>query len=364
MTELRADSLTYESSGVKTTGGLLDGLLRWVNRTLDLRTGVGKPSEAIGFFANVIELTGNLGLAISTDGVGTKIIVAEMMRKYDTVGIDCIAMNVNDVVCIGAEPIAMVDYLAVEEADEKRLEQIGRGLYEGALIADITIPGGELAQLGEMIRGYREGSGFDLAGTCVGVVELDKMLLGRDIVPGDVVVGLRSSGLHSNGYTLARRALLDEAGHGLDRRLPELGRTLGEELLEPTRIYSPAAVEMLKAGLEIHGLAHITSDGFNNLARLDADFGYVLDNLPEPQPIFSMIQKAGRVAAAEMFSVFNMGIGFCVVVIPDHAQAAIDIALKHGCEAMVIGHTHPDPERKVHLPQYGLVGKESGFSEG
>ena len=361
MTKQNVESLTYEAAGVKATGDALSGLLRWVNSTLSLRSGAGKPAAPVGFFANVIELKGNLGLAISTDGVGTKIIIAEMMQKYDTVGIDCIAMNVNDVVCIGAEPISMVDYIAVERADETQLEQIGKGLYEGARVANITIPGGELAQLGGIIRGYRDGSGFDLVGACVGLVELDKMLLGREIVPGDAVVGLRGTGLHSNGYTLARKALLDRAGYKLDQHIQELGRTLGEELLEPTRIYSPIAVEALKSGIEVHGMAHITSDGFNNLARLDADVGYVLDDLPAPQPIFDLIQSVGDVTAAEMFKVFNMGIGFCFIVAPDRAQAVIAIAAKHGCEARVIGHTQADPERRVHLPQYGLVGKDSDF---
>ena len=361
MSNSRNDSLTYESAGVRTTEGVLSGLLHWVNRTLDLRTGAGAPAAGIGFFANVIRLAGNLGLAISTDGVGTKIIIAEMMEKYDTVGIDCIAMNVNDIVCIGAEPIAMVDYIAVQQANASQLEQIGKGLYEGARIAGITIPGGELAQLRDLISGCREGSGFDLVGTAVGLVDLDKMLLGREIVTGDAVVGLRSTGLHSNGYTLARKALLDTAGYSLDREIPELGRTLGEELLEPTRIYSPIAVEALKSRVEIHGMAHITSDGFNNITRLDADVGYILDDLPQPQPIFSLIEKAGNVMKEEMFKVFNMGIGFCFVVNPDQAQMVIEIAAKHGCEARVIGHTEPDPERRVHLPQYGLVGKNSEF---
>lgn len=361
MTDNRTESLTYESAGVKTTGDLLDGLLAWVKRTLDLREGPGKPAAELGFFANVIELKNNLGLAISTDGVGTKIIVAEMMGKYDTVGIDCVAMNVNDVVCIGAEPIAMVDYIAVESANEDQLNQIGRGLFEGARIAGITIPGGELAQLREMIRGYREGSGFDLVGTCVGTVDLDRMILGRAIKPGDAVVGLRSNGLHSNGYTLARRALLDQAGYRLDQHVPELARTLGEELLEPTRIYSPIAVEAMSAGIEIRGMAHITSDGFGNLARLDAAMGYVLDNLPEPQPIFSLIQTAGKVSEAEMFKVFNMGIGFCFVVRPDDAEAVIRVAARHGCEASVIGRTQADLDRRVHLPQHNLIGHRSEF---
>ncbi len=364
MTGSRDEPLTYEVAGVKATGDILSGLLKWVNKTLDFRTGAGKPEGGIGFFANVVKLTDSLGLAISTDGVGTKIIIAEMMRKFDTVGIDCVAMNVNDVVCIGAEPVSMVDYIAVERADEAQLEQIGKGIYEGAKIARITIPGGELAQLKDMIRGYRAGSGFDLVGTAIGIVELDKIILGKNIEPGDVVVGLKSSGLHSNGYTLARRALFEKGGYKLDQHIDELGRTLGEELLEPTRIYSPIAVDIMKSGAEIRGMAHITSDGFNNLARLDADVAYVLTDIPEPPPIFSIIQKSGNVMAAEMFAVFNMGIGFCFVVKPSDADKVMETAKKHNCEAQVIGHTQPDNKRRVYLPNYRLVGRGSEFHPG
>src|SRR5438067_10190134 len=193
----------------------------------------GRPSRAVlssGHYANVLRLDDRTGIALSTDGVGSKVIVAEQVGRFDTVGIDCIAMNVNDVICVGAEPIAVLDYIAVEEAEPEMLRQIGEGLKEGAELAGVEIPGGELAQLPELIRGHPSPYGFDLVGACFGTVALDAMVTGATIVPGDVVIGLPSSGVHSNGLTLARRIVLD-----LREPLPELGeRRIGDVLLEPT----------------------------------------------------------------------------------------------------------------------------------
>ena len=230
-------TLTYAESGVVAAGKPLAGLLGWVNKTLTIRRGLGEPVLTIGYYANVLRLAENLGLAISTDSVGSKVLVAEVMGKYDGLGIDCIAMNANDVLCVGAEPLAMVDYLAVQEARPDVLEQIGKGLHAGAELANITIPGGELAQLKDVVQGYRPGEGIDVVGTCVGTVALDRMILGEEIAPGDVVVGLASSGIHSNGITLARRALFDQGGFDPEARVEELGRSSGEELLSPTQIY-------------------------------------------------------------------------------------------------------------------------------
>src|SRR5919199_147935 len=183
----------------------------------------GRPSRTVlppGHYAAVLALDGRTGLALACDGVGTKVIAAEQLRRFDTVGIDCIAMNVNDVVCVGAEPLAVLDYLAVEQADADALAPIGRGLKAGAEAAGVEIPGGELAVIPELIRGHPSPHGFDLCATCVGTVELDAIVTGADCAPGDALVGLPSSGLHSNGYTLARRAL---EGLALDERPPELG---------------------------------------------------------------------------------------------------------------------------------------------
>jgi phosphoribosylformylglycinamidine cyclo-ligase len=283
-----------------------------------------------------------------------------MLDKYDTVGIDCIAMNVNDLLCVGAEPLAMLDYIAVQEADPAMLEAIGKGLYEGARQANISIPGGEIAQVRELIRGVREGRGFDLAGACVGIVPMDRIIIGQDIQPGDIVIGLRSSGIHSNGLTLAREVFFKRAGYPVDTHVPELGRTIGEELLEPTRIYVREVMELLRSGLDIRAMAHITSDGLLNLARVKAQVGYVLDMLPAPHPIFSLLQRLGRVSDEEMFQVYNMGIGFCLVVAAAQADQAMDALKGLGVEAYRLGRAVADPARKVFLPN-GLVGEGNSF---
>ncbi len=191
----------------------------------------------------MIALDDQTGIALSTDGVGSKVIVAEQLERYDTVGIDCVAMNVNDLVCVGAEPLALLDYIALEDADPEMLRQIALGLKAGAEQAGVEIPGGELAQLPELIRGHPSPRGFDLAASAFGIVRLDSLVTGERIAPGDAVIGLPSSGLHSNGYTLARRALPD-----LAEAPAELGgRTVGDELLEPTVIYVRAALDLVRS---------------------------------------------------------------------------------------------------------------------
>jgi phosphoribosylformylglycinamidine cyclo-ligase len=360
----QAGTLTYADSGVVAAGKPLEGLLGWVNRTLSFRTGHGAPVLGIGHYANVLRLGENLGLAISTDSVGTKVLVAELVGKYDTLGIDCVAMNANDVLCIGAEPIAMVDYLAVQEARRHVLEALGKGLYEGARQANITIPGGELAQLREVIAGARPGEGIDLVGTCVGTVALDRLILGKEMRAGDVVVGLASTGVHSNGLTLARTALFSRAGYRPDQHIAELGRSVGEELLEPTRIYVRPVWQMLEEGLPVHGLFHITGDGLLNLARGENRLGFEIDWLPEPQPVFGLIERASGVDRAEMYRVFNMGVGFCVVLPEDGVSRVLQIAREHGIEGWALGRVVDDPAKQVRLRTLGLVGEGEEFRAG
>jgi len=281
---------------------------------------------ASGHYANVVRLNDETGIALSTDGVGTKLVLAEQLGRWNTVGIDCVAMNVNDVVCVGAEPLAMVDYLAVDRADPAIAEAIGVGLARGAELAGIEIVGGELAQLGELING------LDLAGACFGTVPLDSLVTGGSIEPGDAVVGLPSSGLHSNGYTLARQVLAD-----IPLEDERLGRPLGEVLLEPTEIYVKAIVELLRSDIDVRGLAHITSGGLNNLLRLEAGVAYEIDDpLPVP-PVFELIQELGAIDADEMHEVFNMGCGFCVVIAADDLDAALDSLRHHYPAAKRIG---------------------------
>jgi phosphoribosylformylglycinamidine cyclo-ligase len=285
---------------------------------------LGRPSLQVplpGHYASVIRIDERTGIALSTDGVGTKLLVAEQLGRFDTIGIDCVAMNVNDVICVGAEPLAMLDYVAIPTADPEVCEQIGVGLARGAELAGVEIPGGELAQLGSLV------SGPDVSGACFGTVALDAIIDGSAVSPGDPVIGLPSSGIHSNGYTLARAALeglpLDEDPDGA------LGRPLGEELLEPTEIYVKPVVELLRSPVDVRGLAHITSGGLGNLERLAADVTYEIEEpLPVP-PIFGLIQERGGVSDEEMREVFNMGCGFCAIVAPGDEAAALELLGAH-----------------------------------
>jgi phosphoribosylformylglycinamidine cyclo-ligase len=292
-----------------------------------------------GHYASVIRIDEQTGIALSTDGVGTKMLVAEQLGRFDTVGIDCVAMNVNDVICVGAEPLAMLDYIATERADPHICEQIGLGLARGAELAGIEIPGGELAQLGEMISGY------DVGGTCFGAVALDAIVDGSTVQPGDAVIGLPSSGIHSNGYTLARTALegipLDDDPQG------RLGRPLGDELLKPTEIYVKPVLELLRSEVEVRGLAHITSGGVGNLLRLAAAVGYEIDAPLAVPPIFELIQERSGANYEEMHEVFNMGCGFCCVVAAEDQDAALALLRAHYPGAQRIGRAISEPHEIV-----------------
>jgi phosphoribosylformylglycinamidine cyclo-ligase len=299
---------------------------------------LGRPSRQVplpGHYASVIRLDERTGIALSTDGVGTKLVVAEELGRFDSIGIDCVAMNVNDVICVGAEPLAMLDYIAIDRADPAVCAEVGAGLARGAELAGVEIPGGELAQLGEMVRGV------DVSGACFGTVALDAIVDGSAVEAGDAVIGLPSSGLHSNGYTLARSAL---AGISLaDDPEGRLGRPLGEELLEPTEIYVKPIVELLRSEVEVRGLAHITSGGLGNLLRLAADVGYEIgDPLPAP-PIFGLIQERSATSDDEMHDVFNMGCGFCCIVAAADEAAALDLLRPHYPGAKRIGSAAEGP---------------------
>jgi phosphoribosylformylglycinamidine cyclo-ligase len=289
----------------------------------------GKPSRVVSLpnhYASVLRLDHRTGVAIGTDGVGTKMVVAERLGRFETIGIDCVAMNANDLICVGAEPIAMVDFILCRHADPDVCGQIGVGLRRGAELAGLEIPGGEIAQVGEIVDGW------ELAGTAIGTVALERIVDGARIEPGDAVLGLPSSGLHANGYTLARRVLepipLDDE---------RLGRPLGDVLLEPTEIYVPAVLELLDSAVDVRGLAHITGDGLNNLLRLAAPVGYEIeDPLPAP-PVFGLIRELGEVSDEEMHEVFNMGCGFaCVIAAADEA-AGLEQLRRHYPRARRIG---------------------------
>ena len=305
--------LTYAESGVD---------IHQENRSIEAmkavltarRKGFGAPMTEIGHYAGLLDM-GSFALAMTTDGVGSKVLIANAISKWDTVGIDCIAMNVNDLYAIGAEPIAFVDYLAVEKVDPERAAQIAIGLARGAEISNMSIVGGETASLPEIIRG------FDLAGTAIGIVDKDKVVTGEKIRVGDVLVGVPSSGLHSNGYTLARR-IIAESKYTYFDTMPGGERSIGEELLTPTRIY-PEIVELVKE-CDVHGLAHITGSGLLKLRRI-SNLGFEISEPLEPQPVFRFLQEQGGVDDDEMYRTFNMGMGFLIALDESEAKQACRI---------------------------------------
>jgi phosphoribosylformylglycinamidine cyclo-ligase len=327
----------------------------------------GRSSRVVplpGHYASVLRIAPGLGVALATDSVGSKVIVAEQAGRFDTIGIDCVAMNVNDLICVGAEPLALLDYLAVERADPAQLREIAVGLKLGAEAAGIEIPGGEVCQLPEVIRGHPSPYGFDLVGSAFGSVALDQIIDGSECAPGDVVVGLPSSGVHSNGLTLARRALLEQGGLELSSAPPELGgATVADVLLEPTVIYVRAVLALLESDVAVHGLAHITGGGLINLLRLGHGVGFeITAPLPAP-PVFELIARLGDVGAAEMWEVFNMGCGFCVVAAAAHAERCVELLGRHHPGTAVVGHV-TDHEGVVSVPGLAIEGNAAGLRSG
>jgi phosphoribosylformylglycinamidine cyclo-ligase len=321
---------------------------------------VGRVVLNIGYFANVIDV-GGLGIAITADGVGTKVLIAQMMDKYDTVGIDCVAMNVNDLLCVGATPVSMVDYLALDRLDAKIIEDIARGLATGAEEAQISISGGEMAQIRDIISGVDGALAFDLAGMAIGTVPLDKILIGQDVKPGDAIIGIESHGIHSNGLSLARKVLLHDMGLSIHDTPTSWSCTVGDELLKPTYIYVQEALAILKEGLPVKAFIHITSDGLLNLSRVAAPVGYVIEELPARPAIFSLIQEAGDIQDTEMFRVFNLGIGFCVIAPKACVAQIIAIAKAHGKKASYLGQAIADDQKHVHIKPYHLRGQKKRF---
>ena len=330
---------TYRSAGVDAAAAdaALARIAARVRKTWPPAGAPGAVALDLGYFATVIDLGGGTGLALCTDGVGTKALIAQMLGRYDTIGIDCVAMNVNDLVCIGAKPLTFLDYIAVEHADPVMLDEIAKGLCEGATAAGVSISGGEIAQLGDMIKGLGHGRGFDLVGMAAGTVDLDAVLTGAGIEDGDAVIGLASNGVHSNGLSLARKVFFEDRGLAPEAVLPGVDGTLGEALLRPTHIHVREALAVRAAVPSLKAMVHITGDGFLNLTRVQSEVGFVLDSLPPVPAIFSRIAEYGEVAAEEMYAAYNMGIGFCFVAAAQDAAQVIDIAAAHDREARVIG---------------------------
>ena len=277
------------------------------------RKGDGESIKLDNGFAGLVKL-GDGALAVCTDGVGSKLLLAEEMDSVHTVGIDCVAMNTNDLICVGAEPLSFVDYVAIDKPNEELMAKIGMGLAEGCIQSNCTLSGGETAILPELVHG------FDIAGTSVGYVKQNEIIDGTKIAEGDILIGLKSSGPHSNGYTLIRKLFNGD-------------KKIGKQLVEPTRIYVKEVMNLIKQ-VEVHGIAHITGGGLDNISRINDNFQYVIDKpLPVPS-VFDWLQQRGDVEDSEMYRTFNMGMGMIIVVDKNDAEKSVSLL---GEYAQIVG---------------------------
>ncbi len=328
--------LSYKKAGVDidAANDSVELIKKWVGRTRrpEVLADIGSFG---GFFALNQQKYQEPVLVSGTDGVGTKLRIAQMMGIHHTVGIDLVAMCVNDILAHGAEPLFFLDYIAIGKLQPRLVEALVQGVSEGCVQAGCALIGGETAEM----PGFYKEDEYDLAGFTVGVVDRPKLINGEAMRDGDVLIGLPSSGIHSNGYSLVRKVLLESAGLNLDDHLDDLGKTLGEELITPTRIYVPSVLALLKE-VEVKGMAHITGGGIaENLMRsipvgLGAQIKADAINIP---PIFQLIARLGGVEQAEMFRTFNMGIGFILAVGPQHHDNALKYLRAQGEQPIIIG---------------------------
>jgi len=288
------------------------------------RKGFGQMLRKPCLFASLIDF-GDKYVTLATDGVGTKIIIAQELSVWNTIGIDCIAMNVNDTICVNAAPISFVDYVAIEHPDETVTQQIGVGLNRGAEMSDMEIVGGEIAVLPEVING------IDLSGTCLGFVPKDKMIVGDDCRKGDAIVALKSSGIHSNGLTLARKVVAANNIKMTDH-VAGLSQSIGKELLTPTEIYVKEVLD-IAANHEVHGLVDITGGGLRNILRMRKGLKYTIDDPVKPAPIFKILQELGNIEDHEIYQTLNMSMGFTIIA-PE--EDAADIVREH-VNAKIVG---------------------------
>jgi phosphoribosylformylglycinamidine cyclo-ligase len=327
---------TYKQSGVDIDAG--DALVERI-KPLAARTRRPELLSGVGGFGGLFAIPPGKYrepvLVSGTDGVGTKLKVAFLANRHDTVGIDLVAMSVNDVLTCGAEPLFFLDYFATSKLEVDQAAQVIAGIARGCELAGCTLLGGETAEL----PGFYGKSEYDLAGFAVGIVERSRIIDGKSIAPGDVIIGLASSGLHSNGYSLARKVLLDDARLPLDAAVPALGRTLADALLEPTCIYVKDALALC-AAVNVKGLAHITGSGIpGNLPRClpDGTRARLRESAWPRPPIFDLIARTGEVARDEMFSTFNMGLGLIAVVAASDAALALSLLAGRGVKAFNVG---------------------------
>ncbi len=288
------------------------------------RSGFGRMVRKSGLFASLIDF-GDRYVTLATDGVGTKILIAEELGIWDTIGIDCIAMNVNDTICVNAAPVSFVDYVAIDKPDEKITRDIGKGLNRGAELSDMEIVGGEIAVLPEIVRG------LDLSGTCMGVVAKDRIITGETCRKGDLIVALRSSGVHSNGLTLARK-VVEANGIKMADSVPGIAGSIGRELLTPTEIYVKEVLGITEKH-EVHGLVDITGGGLRNILRMAKGLRYIIDDPVKPQPIFEILKELGNIDTTEAYQTFNMGMGFAIVA----PEAEAEAIASENANAQVVG---------------------------
>ena len=301
---------TYSKSGVNIDdkSAAIKALVKQVGYR---RSGLGQSVKHPGLFASLIDF-GGMYITAATDGVGSKLLIAEALGKWDTVGIDCIAMNVNDTICVNAAPTSFLDYIAIDKPNPEITEQIGIGLEKGAELSDMEIVGGEIAVLPEIINGV------DLSGTCIGYVEKDRIITGETCAEGDLIIGLESSGIQSNGLTLARK-VLEGNNIGLGDHVKGVSRTIGEELLTPTEIYVKEVLGITESH-EVHGLIDITGGGLRNILRMKKGLQYVIDDPIRPAPVFAALQEIGEIETAEVYQTLNMSMGFAIVAPADEAE--------------------------------------------
>ena len=327
-------SKSYKDAGVDVTAGYKS--VELIKSHVE-RTRIPGVMSAIGGFGGMFapDMTGiaNPVLVSGTDGVGTKLKIAFLMDKHDTVGIDCVAMCVNDVACSGANPLFFLDYVAVGKNIPEKVEQIVKGVAEGCVQAGCALVGGETAEM----PGFYPVDEYDLAGFCVGMGDRDKLVDGKNLRAGDALIGVESSGLHSNGFSLVRK-VFRISEERLNLHMNDLGKTLGEELLTPTKIYVKPLLELMSK-VDVHAISHITGGGFyENIPRMiEGDLTAVIEKSKVPvKPIFKIIQNEG-IPERDMFNTFNMGIGLCIAVAPDKADEAVRILESCGEKAHIIG---------------------------
>jgi phosphoribosylformylglycinamidine cyclo-ligase len=331
----------YAAAGVDIEAGerAVELMKEWVGKTSRPEV-IGSLGGFAGLFdAGLLARYRRPVLATSTDGAGTKVAIAQAMDVHDTIGFDLVGMVVDDLVVCGAEPLFMTDYIACGKVDPQVVAAIVKGISAACVEAGCALLGGETAEH----PGLLQPGAYDLAGAATGVVEKGKILGAERVVPGDVAVAIASSGLHSNGYSLVRQVLLDRAGWTLDRHVPELGRTLGEELLTPTKVYAPDILAVL-AVAEVHAVSHVTGGGLaGNLARVTpASVEIRIDRGSwQPAPIFGLVQDVGRISQDDIEATLNMGVGMVVVLPAEEANTALRLLHRRGLDAWVCGSAAP-----------------------